>query len=250
METREIAIDQIRVSEFNTRKDLTAGTEDTGIPDLANSILEQGLINPITVRGTADGRYEIISGQRRFLACQHLGWTTISSIVRNDLSDTAATIISLIENVHRADMNPMDKARAYQGIYEKTGNLQMVAKETGVGTQTVRRYLRLLDLSPSIQDEVTTAEGFKNVETLSKIAQVFEEEDQREALDQIRELSPDIRHRVIQLSDGDLEKIPEMKKQELERANVRICDEGLCHILPDDMKAGILRTLAERGQLG
>ncbi|MCW3134992.1 MAG: ParB/RepB/Spo0J family partition protein [Methanophagales archaeon] len=141
MEVKEIRIAEIELSEFNTRKDLNAGTEDTGIEDLANSIKEKGLLNPITVRRNIDDTYSLIAGQRRFLACKSLGWDTIPAIIRDITDDTDATIISLIENVHRADMNPIDKARAYQMIYKKYHDYSKVAKETGVSVSTVRKYL-------------------------------------------------------------------------------------------------------------
>ena len=119
MEVRDIKMADIRLSEFNIRKDLNAGTEDTGLEDLAESIKDKGLLNPLIVRKLEDGTYELIAGQRRFLACQKLGWKTIPAIIRDISNDTDATILSLVENVHRADLNPIDKARAYQKIYEK-----------------------------------------------------------------------------------------------------------------------------------
>ena len=67
MEVRDIPIDEITVSEFNTRKDLSAGIEDSSIDDLAASIREKGLLNPIIVRTGFSGKYELIAGQRRLL---------------------------------------------------------------------------------------------------------------------------------------------------------------------------------------
>ena len=107
----------IQLSEFNTRKDLNAGTEDAGLDDLANSIRKNGLLNPITVVRNQDSTYSLIAGQRRFLATQKLGWEKIHAIIRDITDDTDATIVSLVENVHRADMNPIDKARAYKYTY-------------------------------------------------------------------------------------------------------------------------------------
>ena len=69
MEVKEIKMADIRLSELNIRKDLKAGTEDTGLEDLAESIKEKGLLNPLIVRKLRDGTYEIVAGQRRFLAC-------------------------------------------------------------------------------------------------------------------------------------------------------------------------------------
>src|SRR5882762_6108609 len=99
---------QIRVPARNTRKDLGAGNEDSSIEDLAGSGREKGLLNPVMVRLTRSGDYEIIAGQRRFLACQKLGWSNIPALIRSDVEDTDATAISLIENVHRAEMKPTD----------------------------------------------------------------------------------------------------------------------------------------------
>ena len=123
MEVKEIDISLIRVSESNVRKDLTAGTEDTDIDDLAKSIADQGLLSPITVLKSPDGGYDLIIGQRRYLACKRLGLTRIPAIVRDSIEGTDAVVLSLIENVHRADVSPMDKARAYEKIFEKSGSL-------------------------------------------------------------------------------------------------------------------------------
>ena len=239
METREIPLDRIRVSAFNTRKDLTAGTEDTDIGDLANSIRERGLLSPITVRVVSDGQYDLVAGQRRFLACQQLGMATIPAILRDDLDDAGATVVSLIENVQRADMNPMDKARAYQNIYAEYGDIQRVAKETGVTSRTVRRYLPLLSLGTAIQDEMTTSGGVASIETLSKLAETFAPEEQEEILDQIRGLSSPIQLWIIKESGGNPDLIPDLKMRALEAFNTPVCREGLCPIMPEKMKTRI-----------
>ena len=139
MEIKELSLDEIDISEFNTRKDLGAGTEEASLDDLANSISEKGLLNPIMVRKSKNGKYDLIAGQRRFLASKKIGLNTIPAIIRNELNDTDATIISLIENVQRADMNPLDKAKAYQIIYEKYNDYSKVAQETGVSVPTIKK---------------------------------------------------------------------------------------------------------------
>ncbi|MCS7001172.1 MAG: ParB/RepB/Spo0J family partition protein, partial [Candidatus Kapabacteria bacterium] len=103
MIVHEIPIQDVDVSEFNTRKNLADGQYDSTIEDLAKSIEKQGLLSPITVFRKPDGRYSLIAGQRRLLACKQLGWPTISAIVRESMTDADATAISLVENVHRAD---------------------------------------------------------------------------------------------------------------------------------------------------
>lgn len=249
METREIDLTQIRVSALNMRKDLAAGTEDASVNDMANSIREQSLLQPITVRMAADGQYDLIAGQRRFLACRQLGMASIPAVVRDDLNDADAVVVSLIENVHRADMNPMDKARAYQAIYAKHESVQLVAKETGVSLSTVRRYLSFVNLTPSIQEEISMSGGFASVETLSLLASTFPQEEQEEVLEQIRGLSTPIQQRIIRESGGDLDKIPELVERATEEAlNMRWCGEGLCFAMPSELKNRVKLELAEANE--
>lgn len=248
MEVKEIKLGDIIVSQFNTRKDLQAGTEDTSLDDLARSIKEKGLLNPIMVRKNVDGKFELVAGQRRYLACSKLGWKTIPAIIRDNLDDTDATIISLVENVHRADMNPIDKARAYQKIYERYHDYDKVAKETGVSIPTVKRYLTLLNLAPSIQEKLTTAEGFSGISALSKLAETFSSpQQQEEAINQIGAFKQSIQVEIIKRSGGDLDKLAELKAQAMEGAfDTKMCREGLCFAMSDELKAEI-KKLLEKG---
>jgi ParB family chromosome partitioning protein len=241
MEVKNIEISAIELSEFNTRKDLGAGTEDTGLEDLANSIKEKGLLNPVTVRKKHGGIYSLIAGQRRFLACQNLGWKTIPAIVRDITDDTDATIISLIENVHRADMNPIDKARAYKKIYEKYKDYNKVVKETGVSVQTVKKYLSLLNLAPSIQEKLTTAEGPAGIATLSKIAETFKPEEQEVVLERIGGFKQSIQLEMLKRSGGDVGKLEYLREQALEGAfETRLC-KGLddCSYIPEELNKSV-----------
>ena len=246
MEVKDIALGDIDVSEFNTRKDLGAGTEDASLDDLSNSIREQGLLSPITVRTRPDGKYDLIAGQRRFLACRKLGLRTISAIIRDELDDTDATILSLVENVHRADMNPIDKARAYRKIYDKHGDYGKVAKETGVSVSTVKRYLTLLGLTPSLQEKLTTSEGPAGVGALSKLAETFEGKRQERALEEVGTFKQNIQLEILKRSGGDLDKLSELKEEAIEGAfNLRTCREGLCFVMPEELKDRIKKMLED-----
>ncbi|HCR36511.1 TPA: hypothetical protein DIU22_05750 [Candidatus Woesebacteria bacterium] len=238
MEVKDIRMDMINVSTLNTRKDLGAGTEDTGLDDLANSIKEQGLLNPIIVRKKDDGKYDLIAGQRRFLACKKLGLDSIPAIIREKMDDTDATIISLIENVHRADMSPIDKAKAYQSIYEKYKDYGKVARETGVAIATIKKYLILLNLAPSIQEKLTTNEGPAGIGTLSKLAETFASpEEQEQVLEAIGGFKQSVQLEIIKQSGGNLENIQGLKDEALEGAfDTKMCKEGLCFTLPEDLK--------------
>ena len=248
MEVKEIRMDEISLSEYNTRKDLIAGTEDAGLEDLANSIREKGLLNPIIVMRKDEGTYELIAGQRRFLACQKLEWKTIPAIIRDFTDDTDATIISLIENVHRADMSPLDKARAYQKIYDKYKDLKKVAKEPGVSVPTIRKYLKLLNLAPSIQEKLSTANGPVGIATLAKIADAFSPEEQEQVLERIGGFKQQIQLEMIKRSGGDLLKLEHLRVQALEGAFDTYLCKGLddCPFIPKELihsfKAVIMKS--------
>jgi len=247
MEIKEIEMEKIFISKFNTRKDLDAGTEEGGIDDLAKSINEQGLLSPITVRMGKNDDYELIVGQRRFLACQKLGWKTIPAIVRDIDDDIDLTIISLVENVHRADMAPIDKAKAYKTIYEKHKTISKVAKETGVSATTISKYLKLLDLAPSIQEKLTTSQGPIGIETLSKLAQTFSQDAQEEVLEYIEGFTQNIQLEMLKKSEGDISKLPSLKEQALEGAfDTHLC-RGLdeCVFIPDELIEIIKNAIKE-----
>ena len=246
MEVREIALDAISVSEFNVRKDIGAGTEDAGIRDLANSIREKGLLHNVIVRTASEGRYKLIVGQRRFLACQQLGMATIRATILDDLDDASASVISLIENVQRADMNPMDKARAFQTIRSQYGSDKTVSRETGVSVPTIRRYAKLLKLAPSIQDKLTTSTGSAGVETLTTLADNFAAEDQEYVLGEISGFNQRTQQEIIKRSDGDINKIRSLVEQALEGAfDIHMCKEGLCFRMSDEEKARVKMRLGE-----
>ena len=245
MEVRDIPLAEIRISEFNARKDLSAGTEDADIGELADSIRERGLLSPITVRHD-NGGFELIAGQRRFLACRQLGMPSLSAIVRDDLDDTDATIISLVENVHRADMSPIDKARAYERIHHRYGSYTEVARQAGVSTQTVRRYLSLLNLEPELRDQLSTRDGPAGVGTLSKLAETFQPEEQKQVLDRIGGFKQGIQQEILKQSAGDIERVEDLRERALSGAfDTRLCRDGLCFEMPDEVKSIISSWVEE-----
>ncbi|MDE2111423.1 MAG: ParB/RepB/Spo0J family partition protein [Alphaproteobacteria bacterium] len=223
-ETTLIPLQQLRLSELNVRKDLSAGQEDADVEQLAASIRSKGLLQPLTVRSMAGGNYEVIVGQRRLLACQHIGHTPVLCVIRDDLNDSDAATVSLIENVQRADMHPLDKAKALQNLYEAKGSFESVAKETGWGVETVKRYMRLLSLPQELQDRLSTDSGSIGVGSLSQLAQTFSGDDAVEAYDQIAGFTGKIQGEIIKRSGGDLGKIGDLVLEAQEGAfNVRKC---------------------------
>lgn len=244
----EVPMNAIDVSIFNTRKDLGAGTEDSGIDDLAQSIKEKGLLSPVIVRLKGKGKYELIAGQRRFLACKKLRMKTIPSIIRTDLDDNDAVAISLIENVHRAEMNAIDKAKAFDQLYSRySRDMSKVSKQTGISGPTIKKYLMLLKLDPSIQEKITTSEGPAGIATLAKLAETFPQEEQEEVLKEIGGFKQNIQLEIIKRSSGSLEKVRELKEQAMEGAfDTKMCREGLCFLMSEELKQEI-RKFVDKG---
>ena len=244
MDIREINLEKIDISKFNTRKDLGAGTEEASLDDLANSIQEKGLLSPIMVRKSKNGKYDLIAGQRRFLACKKIGLKTIPSIIRDELDDTDVTIISLIENVQRADMNPLDKANAYETIYEKYKDYKKVAKETGVSVATIKKYLTLLNLSSTLQEKLTTSDGPTGIGALSKLAETFSVDEQEKAYNEISGFKQSIQLEILKRSEGDLNQLSGLRTEAMEGAfDTQMCTEGLCFLMPEDFKEKIKKIL-------
>lgn len=234
-QVREIPLAQLVVSDFNTRTDLIAGQEDSSIEDLATSIREKGLLQPVTVRPRSDGNYEVVIGQRRLLACRKAGHDPVSCLVRDDLEDADAMTISLIENVHRADMNPLDKARTLKKLYERYGTYQRVAEETSWSAQTVSKYVILLDLPESIRVKVSTFEGAAGVGALSKLARTFSGEDASVAYNKIAGFKQSVQVEIIKRSEGDIDRVDDLVVQAVEGAfEIRQCGGKFrCEVIRD-----------------
>ena len=120
--------------------------------ELADSIAEYGVIQPILVHKKTDGRYQIIAGERRFLASKQIGLTTIPAIIKDDEDEDKYFIESLIENIQRADLNSIEEAEAYKLLIEKYSYTQeQLAKSVGKNRSTITNSLRLLTLPKQIQ---------------------------------------------------------------------------------------------------
>jgi len=117
---------------------------------LAENIRVNGLIQPVTVRPTRDGHYEIVTGERRYRACRILGWETIPAVVK-ELTDAEAAAFMLAENVARENLDPIDEARAYARRMEQYGlSVEEVAEQAGVSRIRVQFRLKLLSLTPEL----------------------------------------------------------------------------------------------------
>jgi ParB family chromosome partitioning protein len=160
---REIPLDQIDRNPFQTR---TQVNEDQ-LTELAASITANGVVQPILVRPLANGRFQLIAGERRWRASQLAGKATIPAILRQ-VSDEQAMEITIVENLQRADLNPMEQARAFDRLSREFHMTQeQMAVRTGKDRASVANFLRLLRLPATVQTRVEAGElSFGHARTL------------------------------------------------------------------------------------
>lgn len=149
-EVIKIPIDKIIPNRFQPRTVF----DDEKIEELSRTIHIHGVIQPIVVRKSEEGLYEIIAGERRYRAMKKLEWTEVPAIVR-DLSDKETASIALIENLQREELTAIEEALAYQKLLELHALTQeALAQRLGKGQSTVANKLRLLKLPEEIQQAI------------------------------------------------------------------------------------------------
>ena len=152
--------------------------------ELAESIRENGLIQPVLVRQLLTGEYELIAGHRRWKAVQRLEWPTIRAIVENR-TDTESAVMALVENIQRRDLSCMEEARAIAGLIESTGITQQeAAQRLGKSQPAVANKLRLLRLPGWVQEIVE--QGQLSERHARALLRLEREEDLRQVLEQVR----------------------------------------------------------------
>jgi ParB family chromosome partitioning protein len=169
----EVPLSQLRANPYQPRKTF----QEEAIKELAESIREHGVIQPIIVRQALKG-YEIIAGERRFRASQLLGNATIPAVVRA-YNDEQVMEIALIENVQREDLNAIEVAVAYQSIMNQfTLTQEELSLKVGKSRSHIANFLRLLSLPDEIKDHVSR--GTLSMGHARALAGVKEEEKRRE----------------------------------------------------------------------
>jgi ParB family chromosome partitioning protein len=174
---REIPLDQIDRNPFQTR----SRVNEAELAELAASIVANGVVQPILVRPIAQGRFQLIAGERRWRASKLAGKETIPAILRQ-VSDEQAMEITIVENLQRADLNPMEQARAFERLSREFHMTQeQMATRTGKDRATVANFLRLLRLPATVQARVESGElsfgharallAFEHAEEIEKAAQ-------------------------------------------------------------------------------
>ena len=170
----EIDISLIDVNPDQPRKVFN----EEEIQGLAESIKENGLINPITLR-EKDGQYQIISGERRFRAFKFLNRDKVPALVLENIDDSKMLELTLVENIQRADLNAIEIARSYKKlIYDLNIKQEELANRVGKSRSTISNSMRILDLSETIQNLILES---KITEGHARTILSLDDENEREA---------------------------------------------------------------------
>jgi len=142
-----LPIEYMQRGKYQPRKDINPEK----LQELADSIMAQGIIQPIVVRQIAHEKYEIVAGERRWRAAQLAGLAQVPVVIK-EIDDRSAMAIALIENIQREDLNPLEEAEALRRLldeFEMTH--QLIADTIGKSRTTVTNLLRLMDLQPEVK---------------------------------------------------------------------------------------------------
>lgn len=191
MNISNIEIQKLYVSNINVRKTLTSEGDETGITDLANDINTNGLINPITVRiHNENEKYEIIAGQRRYLAMKQLNKSHITCNILN-IDTQKAEEISLVENVQRNQMTTGDKVRSYSKLYDVyKGDIDRVISAIHISRQTIQKYLKMRNLPEKVLNLLdTNSENKISIDVAIELTKLPNEVNTLEVLNKITTLT-------------------------------------------------------------
>ncbi|MCC2658140.1 MAG: ParB/RepB/Spo0J family partition protein [Panacagrimonas sp.] len=152
-EQREIALERLQPGAHQPRRHF----DEDALAELASSIAAQGVVQPIVVRPLGAERYEIVAGERRWRAAQRAGLTSIPAVVR-ELDERGAMAVALVENIQRADLNPLEEAVALQRLIDECRlTHEQVAEAVGRSRAGVTNLLRLMELEADVQTLVREA---------------------------------------------------------------------------------------------
>lgn len=151
---KEIPIDLIDSNPYQTRRRIN----EDALQELAESIRISGVVQPVVVRPQPGGRFQLVAGERRWLASKLAGKNAVPAVIR-EISNEQAMEITIIENLQREDLNPMEQARAFERLSREFGLTQEeIATRTGKDRASIANFIRLLKLPGEIQEFLETGE--------------------------------------------------------------------------------------------
>jgi ParB family chromosome partitioning protein len=146
--TQEVSLDLIDSNPYQTRRHI----KEESLNELADSIRSSGVVQPVVLRPAPNGRFQLVAGERRWLASKRAGKAAIPAVIRQ-ISNEQAMEITIIENLQREDLNPIEQARAFERLSREFGLTQeQIAHRTGKDRASIANFIRLLKLPPAVQE--------------------------------------------------------------------------------------------------
>ena len=217
---RLLPIHKVEPNPGQPRRDF----DEEELQNLADSLKEHGMLQPLTVRETAGGYYQIIAGERRWRAARLAGLWEVPAVIM-EADDRKTMELALIENLQRQDLNPVEEAMGYQTLMEDYGMTQEeTAQRVGKSRPTVANALRLMNLTPEVLDMVRT--GKLSAGHARAVLSLKEEKKQQEAAQKIAALGLSVRQ--AELLCKNMSREPEPKKEPTLAVNyVAECEKNL-----------------------
>src|SRR5205823_10568250 len=151
----QIPITQITPNPYQPRK----AFNEASIEELARSVREHGIVQPIVVTRTSGSHYRLIAGERRLRAAQRAGLQTVPAVIKELLKEGDSLQIALIENIQREDLNPIEEANAYHQLHDEFGLTQEeISRRVGKERSTVANFLRLLKSPDTVKQRLATGQ--------------------------------------------------------------------------------------------
>lgn len=225
----QINVSQISANPFQPRKVF----DETAIQELAESIQEHGVLQPIIVRKKGQ-KYELVVGERRYRAAQLAGLTSVPAIVKN-FTEQQMMELAILENLQREDLTPIEEAEAYQSLIEKLGFTQEdLAKRLGKSRPHIANHIRLLNLPETVRELVNegklsmghgrTLLGLKKKQQIIELAETVLKQElnvrQLEAL--VQKLNEDVSHETVKPNRNIFVEAKESQLREYFGTNVQI----------------------------
>ncbi|PTQ83602.1 chromosome segregation DNA-binding protein [Trichococcus patagoniensis] len=239
---QEIPLDEIRPNPYQPRKTF----DDSTLRELADSIMLNGVIQPVILRQSSVKGYEIIAGERRVRASRLAGKTTIPAIVR-EFDETAMIEVAILENLQREDLTPLEEAEGYQTLMNKLNLTQAdVAKRLGKSRPYIANHLRLLNLPQDVKRMLQ--EGLVSMGQARTLLGLNDESLISELAKRAAEEGITVRHLellVQQLNNpGDVAKKTTKKKKETKPVYIKESEERLMD------KFGTSVQISSKGEKG
>ncbi|MFW6260285.1 MAG: ParB/RepB/Spo0J family partition protein [Spirochaetota bacterium] len=194
-----VGIDDISPNPDQPRKRFS----ETSLAELADSIRERGIIQPILAEDTGDGTYVIVAGERRYRAAKLAGLTEVP-VIAQELTEEEMLEVALVENIQREDLNPIDEARALQSALDQSGATQdQLAKRLGKSRSAIANSLRLLRLDDDMQDALS--DGTMTPGHARALLALTGKADRRRLFERIRDEGLSVREVEAMVKGGSLD---------------------------------------------